>query len=166
MFSNLITKRWKVNFNSSFILILTQCKGFTLRGHSGRTLNVCHWRRGENWGSWVRQLLSNSVQASPTWSPRSGAAVLPCCLHSKQVNQIISCCLCAQSLSHVWLFCDPINYSPPESSVHGKNTEVGCHFLLQGIFPIQGSNPCLLYLLHWQADSLPLSHLASPLSHV
>ena len=31
--------------------------------------------------------------------------------------------------------------------------------LLQGIFPIQGSNPCLL---HWQADSLPLCHLVSP----
>ena len=26
----------------------------------------------------------------------------------------------------------------------GKNTEVGCHFLLQGIFPTQGSNPVLL----------------------
>ena len=41
--------------------------------------------------------------------------------------------------------------SPPGFSVHGifpgKNTEVGCHFLLQGIFPTQGSNPCLL---HWQ----------------
>ena len=41
----------------------------------------------------------------------------------------------------------------------GKNTGVGCHFLLQGIFLTQGSNPCLL---HWQADSLPLSHLGSP----
>ena len=29
-----------------------------------------------------------------------------------------------------------------------------CHFLLQGIFPTQGSNLCLL---HWQAGSLPLS---------
>ena len=38
----------------------------------------------------------------------------------------------------------------------GKNTGVGCHFLLQGIFPTLGSNPCLLHLLHWQADSLPL----------
>ena len=28
----------------------------------------------------------------------------------------------------------------------GKNTGVGCHFLFQGIFPIQGSNP---HLLHW-----------------
>ena len=33
---------------------------------------------------------------------------------------------------------------------------VGCYFLLQGIFPIQGSIPCLLYLLHWQVDSSPL----------
>ena len=30
----------------------------------------------------------------------------------------------------------------------GKNTGVGCHFLLQGIFPTKGSNPCLLSLLH------------------
>ena len=41
----------------------------------------------------------------------------------------------------------------------GKTTGVGCHSLLQGIFPTQGSNPSLL---HWQACSLPLSHLESP----
>ena len=40
----------------------------------------------------------------------------------------------------------------------GKNIGVRCHFLLQVIFPIQGSN---LHFLHWQADSLPLSHLRS-----
>ena len=34
-----------------------------------------------------------------------------------------------------------------------KNTGVGCHFLLQGIFPTQGSNWCFLHLLHWQVDS-------------
>ena len=33
---------------------------------------------------------------------------------------------------------------------------VGCHFLLHGIFLTQGSNPCLLCLLHWQMGSLPL----------
>ena len=37
----------------------------------------------------------------------------------------------------------------------GKNTGAGCHFPLQGIFPAQGSKPGLLYLLHWQVDSLP-----------
>ena len=36
---------------------------------------------------------------------------------------------------------------------------MGFHFLLQGIFPTQGSNP---RLLPWQVDSLPLSHLESP----
>ena len=40
----------------------------------------------------------------------------------------------------------------------GKNTGVDFHFLLQGIFLDQGSNLCLL---HWQADSLPLSHWES-----
>ena len=40
----------------------------------------------------------------------------------------------------------------------GKNTGVGCQFLLQGIFPTQGSNSHLLRLFHWQVDSLPLHH--------
>ena len=35
---------------------------------------------------------------------------------------------------------------------------MGCHFLLQGMFPTQGLNLCLL---DWQADSLPLSHQGS-----
>ena len=35
----------------------------------------------------------------------------------------------------------------------GKKTGVGCHFLLQGIFPTQGSN---LHLLKRQVNSLPL----------
>ena len=37
----------------------------------------------------------------------------------------------------------------------GKNTGVGCHFLLQGIFLTQGSNPGLL---HWRQMLYPLSH--------
>ena len=44
----------------------------------------------------------------------------------------------------------------------GKNAGVGCHFLLQGIFPTQRFNPCLLHLLYWQAGSLTLHHLGSP----
>ena len=43
----------------------------------------------------------------------------------------------------------------------GKNPGVDCHVLLQGIFPTQWSNPCLLCLLSRQANSLPLSHLRS-----
>ena len=57
------------------------------------------------------------------------------------------------------MLCDPMDCSPPDSSpwnIPGKNTKVGCHFLLQGIFPTMGLDPCAL---HWQVDSLPLSHL-------
>ena len=37
--------------------------------------------------------------------------------------------------------CDPLDCSLPGSSVHGKNTGVGSHSILQGFFPTQGSNP-------------------------
>ena len=67
-------------------------------------------------------------------------------------------CVCAQLCPTL---CSPMDCSMPGSFVHWisrKNTRVGCHFLLQGIFLIQGSNP---HLLHWQANSLPLSHQGS-----
>ena len=41
----------------------------------------------------------------------------------------------------------------------GESTGVGCHFILQGIFPTQGSN---LGLLHGQVDSLPLRPPGKP----
>ena len=50
--------------------------------------------------------------------------------------------------------CDPMDC--PWNSP-GKNTEVGCHSLLQGIFPTQGLNLCLLCLLHCLQTSYPLS---------
>ena len=55
--------------------------------------------------------------------------------------------------------CDPVDCSPlrllcPWDST-GKNTGVGCHFLLQGIFPTEGSN---LGLLHCRQTLYPLSH--------
>ena len=45
----------------------------------------------------------------------------------------------------------------------GKNTGVGCHFLLQGIILTQGSKPHLLSLLYWQVGSLPLAPPGKPL---
>ena len=45
----------------------------------------------------------------------------------------------------------------------GKNNGVGCHALLQGIFPIQGLNLHLQRLLLWQAGSLPLCHRGRPI---
>ena len=48
----------------------------------------------------------------------------------------------------------------------GKNTGVGFHFLLQEIFQTQGSNPQLMHVLHWLADSLPLSHIGTPTANI
>ena len=60
--------------------------------------------------------------------------------------------------------CDPIDCSLPGSSVHGgslgKNPGMGCHALLQGIFPIQGVNPGLLQC---RQILYQLSHQESPL---
>ena len=61
------------------------------------------------------------------------------CMHTKLVQSCLT-------------LCDLMDYSTPGSSVYqnspDKNTGVGCHSLLQEIFPTQGSNPCLLQLLH------------------
>ena len=69
---------------------------------------------------------------------------------------------------------DSMDYSPPGSSVHGdspgKNTGVGCHALLQGIFPTQGSNTGLphcrwiLYHLSHQENPRILAWIAYPFS--
>ena len=57
--------------------------------------------------------------------------------------------------------CNPMDCSPPSSSPRnspGRNTGVGSHSLLQGIFPNQGSN---LGLLHCGQTLYPLSHQGS-----
>ena len=62
--------------------------------------------------------------------------------------------VCAKSLQSCPALCNPMDCSPPGSSVHGdspdKSTGVGCHALFQEIFPIQGSTPRLLHLLHYR----------------
>ena len=52
--------------------------------------------------------------------------------------------------------------APPSWDSPDKNTAVGCHTLLQGVFPTQGLNPCLLQVLHWQAGSLALAPPGKP----
>ena len=62
--------------------------------------------------------------------------------------------------------CDTVDYTahqvPRPWDFPGKNTGLGCHFLLQGTFPTQGLNSHLLSLLHWQVDSLPLAQPGNP----
>ena len=71
-------------------------------------------------------------------------------VHACSVNSVVPDSLRPYQLQPTRLLC------PWDSS--GKNTRVGCQTLLQGIFLTQGLNPSLLHLLHWQVDSLSLSH--------
>ena len=70
-------------------------------------------------------------------------------------------CLVAQSCPTL---SDLMDLSLPGFSIHGdspgKNSGVGCHALLQGIFPTQGLNPGLL---HCRQILYGLSHQGSPL---
>ena len=74
---------------------------------------------------------------------------------------LLCCCLVTRLCPTL---CDPTDCSPPGSSVHvdspGKNTGVGCHALLQGIFPTQGSNPGLP---HCRRILYCLSHQGKPI---
>ena len=65
-------------------------------------------------------------------------------------------------LSHVWLFVTQWTVAlqaPLSMGFSGKNTGLGFHSLLQGIFPTQGLNPGLL---HCRQILYPLSHQWSP----
>ena len=73
--------------------------------------------------------------------------------------------LCCVVLSRIWLFATPWTVACQGDSP-GKYTGAGCHALLQGIFPTQGSNPGLLCFLHWQVGSLPLLPPGKPILQV
>ena len=99
--------------------------------------------------------------------PRHNSPILV--LHSKQLLSFIRGIFMNNSLDYPFeaircqsevaqsclTLCDPMDCSPPGSfhpwNFLGKSTGVGCHYLLQGIFPSQGSNqgPTL------QTDTLP-----------
>ena len=70
-------------------------------------------------------------------------------------------CMCAQAQSCPTLQIHGLwpTGSSFRGSLQARILGGGCHALLQGILPTQGSNP---RLLHWQADSLPVSYLGSP----
>ena len=125
-----------------------------------------YWTRPSptKWTFISKCLKANLSQGTPSTAEwNSNCSVLPShCLafiHSNttKINQDPpqDVCLCvyvyAQSCLSLWGHMDG---SPPGP---GKNTGVGCHFLLQGIFPTQGLKLQLLHILQWQKDSLPLA---------
>ena len=62
--------------------------------------------------------------------------------------------------THVWLLVTPWTVAHQPRGFQGKNTGVGCHFLLQGIFPTQGSNMglphCTQTLCHLRNQGIPI----------
>ena len=112
-----------------------------------------------------REAEERSPECAPTlcsWGPRmpgstepmAGSLILYLCAR-------LRACLCAHVQSFPTL-CDLIGCRPPGSSCPwdspGKHTAMGCHFVLQGIFPTQGWN---MRPLRWQAGSVPLVPLTS-----
>ena len=75
-------------------------------------------------------------------------------MHSYIQGKKLEGCVYAQSLQSCLTLFDPMDGSPPVSSVRGdspgNNSGMDCHFLLQVFFLTQGWNPCLLCFL--QAD--------------
>ena len=86
------------------------------------------WRR-IRWKTWIK--FSSHLSAAE-W-----ALETPCTKSLQPLS--VSCC--PYGLQSARVLC-PWDFP-------GKNTGVGCHFLLQGIFPTQALNLCLLCLLHW-----------------
>ena len=122
--------------------------------------------QSDHWGPWRPLQLTLPAPSAPSRSPLGHVISLlltpTSCLQISLILYVCVCvCVCAQS----WpTLCDPMKPArlPCPWAFSGKNTGVGCHFLLQGIFLAQGSNLSLLHLLHWQADFSLLNHGVCP----
>ena len=94
-----------------------------------------------SWTSVSRQNLNNFIGTCATY--------IHYILFIKRSVNFLKCFLFAVGLivQSCMTLCDPVDCSLPDSSVQGSslgvNTGVGCHALLQGTFPTQGSNPGL-----------------------
>ena len=93
----------------------------------------------------------------------SGLAPGPLCLWKSGLSLCVLMALCVQarSLGHIQLFAalpTVACLSPLSMGFPSKNTGVGCHSLLQGIFWTQGLHPNLLRLLHYRQILYLLSH--------
>ena len=96
------------------------------------------------------------------------------CIHTDP-SVYVQSLVCAKSLQTCLTLCDPMGCSPPGSYVHGIFQARTLKWATLSsrrssrlpIWSRQGLNLHLLHLLHWQADSLPLSHLGSaPPPHI
>ena len=131
------------------------------------------------WNDWQKKILrrklnrqrskegKQEMKCLETWRKRLSQEKR----NNQQCQIFLSFCLVTHSCLTL---CNPMDCSLPSSSVHGdspgKNTGVGCHALLQGIFQTQGSNPGLphcrwiLYHLSHQGGPRILEWVAYPFS--
>jgi len=118
---------------------------------------------------YLESCLDPAVQPKVTWlSSRSNRHLKPHLCSSSYLSVL---CLVSQSCSTL---CDPwivACQAPLSMEISpGKNTGVGCHALLQGIFPTEGLNPGLqhcrgiLYCLSHQGSPRILEWVACPFS--
>ena len=117
-----------------------------LREHTGHSKHPLPTTQ-EKFYTWTSQMVNTEIRLMIFFAAEDREALYSQHKQEREltVAQIMSSLL--QSVSHsvvsnsLWPMVCPRNPS-------GKNTGVGCHFLLQGIFPTQGSNSHLLRLLH------------------
>ena len=79
-----------------------------------------------------------------------------------QVMQVPVCFSRVQLFEALWTVA---RQAPLSMGFSSQEYGSGLHALLQGIFSTQGSYLCLLRLLHWQLDSIPLEPPGKPTSH-
>ena len=70
---------------------------------------------------------------------------------------LFGCSVLSDSFATPWII---VHQGPLSTRFPGMNTGVGCHFLLQQIFPTQESNPCLL---HCRQTPYPWATLEAPI---
>ena len=111
-------------------------KGKENKGHKSCDCRSCEEGRG-CWAYWLRQ-------EGFTWIGSEYQGICLVAVNSFPIT--VLCWAVVGHFSHVWIFVTLwtiARQAPRHWDSPGKNTEVGCHFLLQGIFLTQGSNPHL-----------------------
>ena len=114
-----------------------------------------HQRLADSLGNVVWTLPTLPSQSSePSSRHRMSSSLWPSASAARHVY-VLSCSVVSNSFVTPWIVA---RQAPLSMDFPGRNTGLGCQFLLPGIFLTQGSRLSLLRrLLHWQAGSLPLA---------
>ena len=148
-------------FRKAPLVISFSCLRFTgLKSSSLTPSRGCQFELDQTRGTFPR---ISVIPILPRWLKLTCAHGVGC-LSPSQLHGVLDVCVLSRS---VVFPVQPHGLWPTSSSVHGiffffwnfpgKIAGVGFHFLLPGIFLVQGWHPRLLRLLHWQSGSSPLA---------